>query len=124
MTIEPEITHALMALRPNIGWQIQGQMPTNEAEFHVKVMVQTGVDENETSTWSSDPADFGVTWEQAQTKLAELQAAYHAKDYQRDRAEAYPSIVDQMDMQYWDSVNDTTTWKDAIAAVKASHPKP
>ena len=124
MTIEPEITHALMALRPNIGWQIQGQMPTNEAEFHAKVLVQTGVDENETSTWSSDPADFGVTWEQAQTKLAELQAAYHAKDYQRDRAEAYPSIGDQLDMQYWDSVNDTTTWKDAIDAVKAAHPKP
>jgi hypothetical protein len=27
-------------------------------------------------------------------------------------------------MQYWDSVNGTTTWKDKIAEVKADNPKP
>jgi hypothetical protein len=26
-------------------------------------------------------------------------------------------------MQYWDNVNGTTTWKDAIAKVKADNPK-
>lgn len=36
------------------------------------------------------------------------------------RKQAYPSIEEQMDMQYHDSVNGTTTWKDAIAAVKSS----
>ena len=36
----------------------------------------------------------------------------------------YPSIQDQLDMQYWDAVNGTTTWKDAIAQVKADNPKP
>ena len=40
------------------------------------------------------------------------------------RVAAYPSLGDQFDMQYWDSVNDTTTWADAIAAVKEAHPKP
>jgi|TARA_R100000455_G_C6127254_1_gene26017 hypothetical protein len=44
--------------------------------------------------------------------------------YQYDRSQAYPSIKEQMDMQYWDSVNGTTTWKDAIAKVKADNPKP
>jgi hypothetical protein len=29
-----------------------------------------------------------------------------------------------LDMQYWDSVNDTTTWADHIAQVKADNPKP
>jgi hypothetical protein len=43
--------------------------------------------------------------------------------YKRDRAAAYPSIQEQLDMQYWDSVNGTTTWADAIAKVKADHPK-
>ena len=43
--------------------------------------------------------------------------------YQRDRAKEYPSWQEQMDMQYWDSVNDTTTWKDAIAKVKSDNPK-
>ena len=40
-----------------------------------------------------------------------------------NRIEAYPSIGDQLDMQYWDGVNDTTTWADAIAKVKADNPK-
>ena len=44
--------------------------------------------------------------------------------YQYDRSQAYPSIKEQLDMQYWDSVNGTTTWKDAIAKVKSDHPKP
>ena len=44
--------------------------------------------------------------------------------YAIDRATSYPSIQDQLDMQYWDSVNGTTTWKDAIEAVKTENPKP
>ena len=36
----------------------------------------------------------------------------------------YASVGDQLDMQYWDMVNGTTTWKDHIAAVKAKYPKP
>ena len=40
------------------------------------------------------------------------------------RAAAYPSLADQADMAYWDRQNGTTTLDDAIAAVKAAHPKP
>ena len=36
----------------------------------------------------------------------------------------YASWGDQMDMQYKDAINGTTTWKDHIAAVKAKYPKP
>jgi len=56
-------------------------------------------------------------------KQAELQAEYDAKQYQRDRGKEYPSIVDQLDMQYWDKVNGTSTWQDAIAKVKSDNPK-
>tara|TARA_R100001440_G_scaffold1076_1_gene3568 strand:- start:613 stop:924 length:312 start_codon:yes stop_codon:yes gene_type:complete len=35
----------------------------------------------------------------------------------------YASIAEQLDMQYWDAVNGTTTWKDHITAVKAKYPK-
>ena len=45
-------------------------------------------------------------------------------NYAQYRVEAYPSIGDQLDMQYHDSVNGTTTWADAIAAVKAKYKKP
>ena len=40
------------------------------------------------------------------------------------RQEAYGSIADQLDMQYWDGVNSTTTRKDHIAKVKSDNPKP
>ena len=56
-------------------------------------------------------------------KMVELQAEYDANQYQRDRSTAYPSIQDQLDMQYWDNINGTTTWEDAIAKVKADNPK-
>ena len=46
------------------------------------------------------------------------------KKVQLTRAAAYPSLQEQMDMQYWDAVNGTTTWKDAIAKVKSDNPKP
>ena len=72
-----------------------------------------------------------ITWHNGTTpipkadieaKMVEVQADYDAKQYQRDRV--YPSIQEQLDMQYWDSVNGTTTWKDAVAKVKADNPKP
>ena len=68
-------------------------------------------------TEQTQPTEQEITDE-----IARLQADYDAKQYQRDRQ--YPSIGDQLDMQYWDAVNGTTTWKDAIAQVKADNPKP
>ena len=44
--------------------------------------------------------------------------------YKTARSEAYGSVQDQLDMQYWDSVNGTTLWADHIAQVKADNPKP
>jgi len=62
--------------------------------------------------------------EEIKAKLSELQAEYDSKQYQRDRAVSYPSIQDQLDMQYWDQVNGTTIWKDSIDKVKSDNPKP
>jgi len=42
--------------------------------------------------------------------------------YETLRAAAYPSMAEQLDMQYWDSVNGTSTWADAIQAVKDQYP--
>jgi len=36
----------------------------------------------------------------------------------------YPTMQEQLDMQYHDAVNGTTTWKDAVLAIKAKYPKP
>ena len=39
------------------------------------------------------------------------------------RKKAYPSLEDQLDMQYHDQLDGTTTWEDAVAKVKSDHPK-
>ena len=44
--------------------------------------------------------------------------------YVQARQEAYGSVQEQLDMQYWDGVNGTTTWADHIAQVKSDNPKP
>ena len=62
-----------------------------------------------------------ISKEDVLAKQVELDAEYDTKQYQRDRQ--YPSWQDQLDMQYHDQVNDTTTWKDAIQAVKDANPK-
>ena len=56
-------------------------------------------------------------------KLVELISAWDVQEYARKREPVYPALVDQLDMQYWDQVNGTTTWKDAIAKVKSDFPK-
>ena len=47
-----------------------------------------------------------------------------ANEYIEKRAEQYASWQEQLDMQYWDLVNGTTTWKDHVAKVKSDNPKP
>ena len=44
-------------------------------------------------------------------------------DYATLRSQEYPSREDQFDMQYHDQVNGTTTWRDAIQAIKDKYPK-
>ena len=44
--------------------------------------------------------------------------------YKSARQEAYGDLGSQLDMMYWDKVNNTTTWKDHIAQVKSDNPKP
>ena len=44
-------------------------------------------------------------------------------DYQSKRLNAYPAIRDQLDMIYKDLANGTTTFVDAIQAIKDEFPK-
>ena len=60
---------------------------------------------------------------QIDTEVIRLQAEYDAQEYARNRAVSFPSWQEQMDMQYHDELNGTTTWKDAVAKVKSDNPK-
>ena len=43
--------------------------------------------------------------------------------YKYERQKAY-ALLNQDEMRYDDLVNSTTTWQDAIAAIKLANPKP
>ena len=92
---------------------------------------------NKTTEWlslsKSIPPHTIVGWEggdaqptddQINQGWTDYKTAQAAIKYKTDREDAYPSIADQLDMQYWDKKNGTTTWVDAIAKVKSDNPKP
>ncbi len=54
-------------------------------------------------------------------KQKELQTAYENNAYQRNRANEYPSMADQLDDIYHNGVDE---WKKTIKAVKDKYPKP
>ena len=87
----------------------------------------------ETQAFTQGLVDVTSTLDQAKIDAARaaIDAEAAAILYQKHRTgEAgttdtiYLPLADQLDMQYWDSVNGTTTWKDHVAAVKAKYPKP
>ena len=56
-------------------------------------------------------------------EVTRLQAAYDALEYSRLRKAKY-DLLNQFEMRFDDQANSTTTWVDAINAIKATHPKP
>ena len=64
-----------------------------------------------------------VTDEQITTEMDRIQAEYDSQEYARNRKKEYDAL-NQFEMQFDDELNDTTTWKDAIEAIKAKYPKP
>ena len=76
----------------------------------------TIVDKYTSEVRSAKQAEIDASEEAAAAEMA-------ATEYKRLRELAYPTINEQMDMQYWDTVNNTTNWKDAITKVKTDYPK-
>jgi hypothetical protein len=56
-------------------------------------------------------------------EVTRLQVAYDALEYSRLRKAKY-DLLNQDEMRFDDQANSTTTWVDAINAIKAAHPKP
>jgi hypothetical protein len=59
-----------------------------------------------------------------ETEVDAREARVAALAYRAARKVAYANLGDQLDMQYWDQVNGTTTWKAHVAKVKSDNPKP
>ena len=63
----------------------------------------------------TEPSDSAIT-----AKLAELKTDYANKEYQRKRADEYPSVVDQFDLIYHSGID---AWKAKIKETKDKYPK-
>ena len=63
--------------------------------------------------------------EPTDAQLANYESAGNAQELLKANIgkRVYPPIGDQLDMQYKDLLNGTTTWKDAVAKVKTDNPK-
>ena len=65
------------------------------------------------------PTDAQLSAVEAAADLFERQNAVRAT-----RRASYGDLGDQLDMQYHDSVDGTSTWKDHVAKVKTDNPIP
>jgi len=92
---------ALQSLTPNSQWVLRGD---SDLEW---------LDSSQT-----EPTAAAIAAE-----VIRLQAAYDAAAYARSRKVEYDKL-NQDEMRFDDLVNSTTTWHDAIAAIKVAIPKP
>lgn len=75
-----------------------------------------------------DGNKIGIDLQSAQNKLEELLNQYPNNEYQQQRAAAYPSIADQLDM-IWHTIDQGATldkqsdFYKSIASIKSNFPK-
>jgi len=93
-------TDALLSLKPNAEWVLRG----NVLEWH--------------DSEQTEPTALELS-----NEVTRLQAVYDSQLYARTRKAKY-DLLNQDEMRYDDVKNSTTTWVDAIDAIKAAHPKP
>ena len=91
---------ALQSLTPNAEWVLRGD-------------VLEWLDSEQTEP----------TQAEIDAEVIRLQAVYDSQLYARTRKAKY-DLLNQDEMRFDDQVNSTTTWVDAINAIKAAHPKP
>ena len=84
--------------------------------IHNNVVTISGDSKTDIVAVDASGNDVTINW-------TDVEAWTDPDAYKIKRQTEYPSIQDQLDMQYWDNVNSTTTWKDAIAKVKSDNPK-
>ncbi len=95
-----DTTNALQSLKPNAEWALRDD-------------VLEWLDSEQT-----EPTALELS-----NEVTRLQAVYDSQLYARTRKAKY-DLLNQDEMRYDDLVNNTTTWRDGIAAIKAAHPKP
>ncbi len=91
---------SLRSLRPQASWVLRG----DELEW-------------------LDDVQTEPTQAEIDAEVIRLQAEYDSQEYARKRKAKYDAL-NQFELISDDSINGTTTHKDAITAIKAEFPKP
>jgi len=118
MTIDTATAINSLNTKKNLNHEyVMTGTPTNEAEYKLQVRFISGSDENQTAIYSDTQA---YSWSEVSAEQSALQTVYDNNKYQRDRAEEYPSIKDQLDEIYHNGVDG---WKATIKTVKDKFPK-
>ena len=100
-----DLTKALISLYPEAQWTLNGDQ-------------YSGLE------WLAGNDKPKPSQEELEAECDRLHQVWLNNQYQRDRVKEYPAITDQLDMLYHDKLDGTTTWQDAVQAVKDKYPKP
>jgi len=102
-----------------LGWydsNIHSTIPSPTVEVSDEQW-QSAIDNNH------NKANADGTTETFDFRTDEEKANDEASQYKEARILEYPSIGDQLDMQYWDKINGTNNWETKIAEIKNKYPK-
>jgi len=78
---------------------------------------------NELGNFDADEAEVTIDQSLVDAEVTRLQGLQDGLAYARARKAKY-DLLNQDEMRFDDQANSTTTWVDAINAIKAAHPKP
>jgi len=92
-----------------------------EVDFRTEVKLEDDGNGVYIKEWNLDIAQ--PTLAQLDAFEAEASEVERINNIRSQRANNYPSLADQLDMQYWDKINGTNKWQQAINAVKQKYPK-
>ncbi len=118
--IDGEGTNFDFTLDDNI-WAIQWDGTKGEVEYKDST---PNLEITDFSEYQYLVDGFNTEKQRLADEEAQVQAdALASRTYVDDRRRWYPSTGDQLDMMYHDAIDGTTTWQDAINAIKQEFPK-
>jgi len=89
-------------------------------EINPTAQVSISADDIDTLIWENGTTP--ISKEDILAKQTELQTAYDAQAYARNRKAEYDQL-NQFEMMFDDDRDSTTTWVDKINEIKGRHPK-
>ena len=117
-----EFPNGDVALAAEVGYENPPQYDEDSPAVHYKIyeITEATTGSGATIVETSDPVfDAGADTVTITKTLEDSAIAWDVA-----RRSAYGDFGEQLDMQYHDLVDGTTTWKDHVAKVKSDNPKP